>query len=213
MCSCLASCDISEYFQFDFEVSTKEQEESTATAATDATDTSNDIVLDTTAELESFTEIESTTETSLDEYLEALEELNKQIFQQLYAMEESNYLLGLSIQLSDLNSELSEVRKLASEAYGQYQRELQALPEKMASMGFGKGDGPYKRAEQKLEDEYKETSAIYSKQIDAIEDDIAVLTKEINKPTVNNILALLAQHNKMTYEEAVTKYNKYIKTK
>lgn len=101
------------------------------------------------------------------------------------------------------------MKDTASNNYVQYVAEKRNLRERYAGMGM-LNSGAYKAALESLDRQYQLSSQSLSKDIDEIEEQIAYLEAEEANPSVENILAQLAQNNNMTYEEAVRKYNKYI---
>ena len=138
-----------------------------------------------------------------------IEDFERKYFQQLYENEREIYVLSVSRNINSLELELLELRNEASEVYGQYIREKEAVKEKFASMGM-LNSGAYKAEIERLDNDYKNTSASYTKRITDIENQIAVLEKEQQNPSTENILKQLAINNNMTFDEALRKYNKYV---
>ena len=138
-----------------------------------------------------------------------VEELNKQLFQQLYKSSKDLYITRLSGQISTLNSQLSSLKQAKSENTSQYIKEKNTIDEKYADKGMY-NSGAHKSAVKNLEDSYKVSNASYTKQINTIEAEIATLQAEQRNPNYENVLTLLAENNDMTYYEALQKYNKYI---
>lgn len=139
-----------------------------------------------------------------------IEELNKRLFIQLYEIYESEYLSQISQKLSTAETELQTWKDKAANNYSSYQIELEKLPEKYAALGL-LNSGAYKRAVDDLEAEYNRTSKECTKNIDKLQEQIQELTAAQNSPDVSAILSALANNNSMTYDQAVEKYNKYIK--
>lgn len=137
------------------------------------------------------------------------DDTERKYFQQLYANEREKYILNISREINSLESEVSQLKNEASNLYSQYMKDKERTKERFADMGM-LNSGAYQAEIKRLDDNYKTTSATYTKRITELENQIDALEREKQNPSVDNVLRQLAANNNMTYNEAVNKYNKYI---
>lgn len=132
-------------------------------------------------------------------------------FQNLYESAESTYLLTIRNLINSLEVELIDWKNAAKQNSANYELQKKALQQYYINMGMY-GSGAYQKDLDSLTQTYMANAKKYTATINDIEESIYDLTVEYNNPDAYNILVVLAESNDMSIDEAIEKYDKYIKT-
>ena len=133
----------------------------------------------------------------------------KNWFLEQFNIAKSSYINALTTSKKSKNNQITQLRNQASTYYSAYLNECARIREDCAEMGMA-NSGYQQRLLNEAEANYESSVSGITKQIDVLEDDIAKINREINNPSVSNILSTLSQNCGISLQQAYTYYEAYI---
>ena len=147
----------------------------------------------------------STCKTSETRTIPALQEdTTKKWFVNQYAIAKQQYINSLNSSISTKQAKIDDLRDDASALYVNYMKEVQRIREKYAGSA-----GTLERALRDAQLNYNNSAQVYTNQIKSLESEIADIKTEIEKPNVDNILAIVTKNCNISSRETYEYYNKY----
>lgn len=133
----------------------------------------------------------------------------KNWFLEQFNIAKNSYINTLATSKKSKNNQITQLQNQASTYYSAYLNECARIREYCAEMGLN-NSGYQQSLLNEAEANYKSAVNGITAQIDVLENDIAKINKEINNPSVSNILSTLSQNCGISLQNAYTYYEAYI---